>query len=40
MSRRSVVQRWPQVPTAAKTIERTASSRSRDDHAVVAAEFE
>ena len=41
--RRSVVQRWPQVPTAAKTIERTASSRSADGAtiiAVVAAEFE
>ncbi len=43
ISRRSVVQRWPAVPTAAKMIARTASSRSarrRDDHRVVAAELQ
>ena len=40
---RVVVQRWPAVPTAPKTIARTASSRSADsshDDRVVAAQFE
>ena len=42
-SRRSVVQRWPAVPIAAKAIARSARSRSarrRDDHRIVAAELE
>ena len=43
ISRRSVVQRWPAVPTAEKRIARVGKlevGARRDDHRVVAAELE